>query len=161
MIKWYRYLLKEQESNITFESGNLIELLKKYRKIKQLRVPSWCLQNIYHRPDLSDVACVALENGIPVEIAVIHQERYDYGFGGNEGVVHLFVDSWHRDLKLASKMFPRIMELSGFWKVFIAGRVTKLMFEKRGFKDLGHCYRYDGSYFLNPNYKEMNNDKAP
>ena len=163
MIKWYQYLLKEQESNIIkeqvgridYETGNLIELIKKHGKIKQLRVPSWLLQYVYANPDPLDVACVALENNIPVGIAVIRNE-HSYYSDETVGILNLFVDSWHRDLKIGSVVFRKVMEHSARWKYIMGSRRTKTMMEKRGFADSGYnCGGYEDCIkFINPNYKE-------
>jgi len=162
LLREWRNFLNEDASHIEYKTGKLIDLLKEYPKIKRLRVPSWSLQDVYYRytnPSFYDqdeeksVATIALDNGKPVGIAAVVKD-YDCNIPQfSTGCVNLFVDSWHRDMGIASQLFIRTMEVSGYFKYLIGSRRTKEILEKRGYVTTNRDCDYIGcSVFENKHY---------
>lgn len=162
LTEWRNYL-KEQEDkknirlpghtcDITFKTGKLADLLADNKKIKRLRVPSWTLQtDVYLRLDPNDVASVAYCNGEPIAIVALTKDKYSR----NKGLLNFFVDSWHRGMGLADKLFLNAMKHSGHWEYFVASRGGRRMPEKHGYevdRNKG-CSYMDCEVYKNKNYE--------
>jgi GNAT superfamily N-acetyltransferase len=154
LTEWKKHLFAEGQEGIQYKAGYLADLLKEYPKIKRLRVPSWFLQSYY--PDVipSDVACIALDDGEPVGIAAI-VTPLDYR-RDHIGLLNLYVDSWHRDMGLATNMFEKAESLSKQWEYIVGSRTTKKMLQRRNREtaDFESRFEFEDSIpFKNPNHQ--------
>lgn len=157
--KWYKFLSEQKkfprlinhQCDISFKSGKLKDLIEADRKIKSLKVPGWSLQEIYKNETSEDrshlhthikeptYAAVAYCNDKPIAITVLiddtiyNEEDYFKPLGKRTGMIHFFVDSWHRGMGLADKLFNDVVKFSQKYQLIIAARGGKHMPEKHGF----------------------------
>jgi predicted GNAT family acetyltransferase len=155
--EWREYLeekhirLPDHTCDITFKTGRLIDLIKDNKKVKRLRVPGWSLQtDAYLSNDPNNMASVAYCQGDPV--AIVALTNYPYSRRG-DGLLNFFVDSWHRGMGLADKLFLNVMERSSNREYVIASRGGRHMLEKHGYEKVDKsCAYYDCNVYSNKNY---------
>jgi len=140
LTEWKKFL-NEDQTQIEYKSGRLVDLIKEFPKIKRLRVPAWYLQSVYYshtnvsqgHGNNKSIASIAFDGDRPVGIAALVRE-YEYGDPDNKtACLNLFVDSWHRNLGIGSQMFKRVMELSKDFQYIIGSRRSREILEKRGY----------------------------
>ena len=69
------------------------------------------------------------------------------------GLLNFFVDSWHRGMGLADKLFLNVMDHSSHREYIIASRGGRHMLEKRGYEKVSKpCGYMDCNVYKNKNY---------
>lgn len=167
MNEWKSFLWEEENirlpdhtCDITIKTGKLIDLLEDNKKIRSLRVPGWTMQTkIYMHPQPKDVASVAYCNNKPIAIVALTDEMVSNAKTGKKlylttGLLNFYVDSWHRGMGLADKLFLNVMEHSQHWKYFISSRGGRKITEKHGYKVAPgrYCNYENCSVYENKNY---------
>lgn len=165
--EWRKYLTEQEKKfvrlpghscDITFKTGLLKELLKSDKKIKKLRVPGWSLQTtIYLHPDQYDYASVAYCQGEPIAIVTLTDDHARYE--AQYGALNFFVDSWHRGMGLADKLFLDVMKYSFDREYIVASRGGRHMLEKHGYEKIDDsCAYVDCAVYRNKNFDEGSSD---
>ena len=158
--EWYKYLNEDEKKyfrlpdhtcNITFKTGKLIDLIRDNKMVKRLRVPGWSLQtDAYLSNDPKNVASVAYCNGEPIAIVAL---TTDSASRRGYGLLNFFVDSWHRGMGLADKLFLNVMDHSSDHEYIIASRGGRHMLEKHGYEVVKKpCGYLDCNVYKNKNY---------
>jgi predicted GNAT family acetyltransferase len=155
--EWREYLdeqhirLPDHTCNITFKTGKLVDLIKDNKKVKRLRVPSWSLQtDAYLSNDPNNMASVAYCHNEPIAIVAL---TTDTNSRRKYGLLNFFVDSWHRGMGLADKLFLNVMDHSSHREYVIASRGGRHMLEKDGYEKVNKsCGYVDCNVYLNKNY---------
>jgi hypothetical protein len=132
--KFFR--LPNHDCDITFKTDNLKTLLQNNKGIKKLRVPGWSLQTDVYPSNLSK------------------SDEKVFEFDNIYGLLNFYVDTWHRGMGLADKLFLNVMELSGDRRYIIASRGGKHMLEKHGYKKMNiNCDYLECAVYKNKHYK--------
>ena len=153
--EWRRYLLRENNEGITYETGSLARLLYKYPSIKRLALPGYSLQQWYKMVEFIDIASVALDGGKPVGIMVIKNSDDLNHYDKRVAILSLFVPLSHRGLGIASRLFDEGMAHSEHWRYVAGSMMTNKMLVRRKYKQ-SHKIKTDypgAQVFLNPFYK--------
>lgn len=161
--EWRRFIYESEKKfprlhnhscDITFKTDKLQTLLQNNKAIKKLRVPGWSLQTDVYPSDLSEAyASVAFCKEDPIAIVSISDENA-FEFDKIYGLLNFYVDSWHRGMGLADKLFLNVMELSGDRRYIIASRGGKHMLEKHGYKKMNiNCDYLECAVYKNKHYK--------
>ena len=161
--EWRKYLNEQEKKfvrlpghscDINFKTGLLSDLIRDNKKIKKLRVPSWSLQtDVYLYHGNKDYASVAYCQGEPIAIVTLTDDhnRPDPKYGA----LNFFVDSWHRGMGLADKLFLNVMERSSDRKFIMASRGGRHMLEKHGYSEVeDYCAYVDCAVYKNKNFSE-------
>jgi len=155
--EWREYLdeqhirLPDHTCNITFKTGKLVDLIKDNKKVKRLRVPSWSLQtDAYLSNDPNNMASVAYCHNEPIAIVAL---TTDTNSRRKYGLLNFFVDSWHRGMGLADKLFLNVMDHSSHREYVIASRGGRHMLEKHGYEQVKkYCAYVDCNVYANKHY---------
>lgn len=126
-----------EDKKIKYKTNKLSFFLETFKGIKQLRVPSWYLKDVYVMNDKNAIAAVAFDGWNPIGISTLSRSSSDELWGKENkkyGVVNLYVAPEYRGKGVASTLFNKVEKYFHNYDFIIGGRTTEKILIKKGYE---------------------------